>query len=80
VNDLIRAGVANGILPCLAGDRDPDLERAGEEIAELRESQWLVMHNDDRHRPDVRTVIDRMVALVTAHAALFAGERPMGEG
>jgi DNA-binding transcriptional LysR family regulator len=80
LHDLIRAGVGNGILPCFAGDRDPDLERAGEEIAELREPQWLVMHNDDRHRPDVRTVIDRMVALVAAHAALFAGERPMGEG
>lgn len=80
LHDLIRAGVGKGVLPCFAGDRDPDLERAGEEIAELREPQWLVMHNDDRHRRDVRTVIDRMVALVTAHAALFSGGRPMGEG
>ncbi|NMG41601.1 LysR family transcriptional regulator [Chelativorans sp. ZYF759] len=80
LHDLIRAGVGKGVLPCFAGDRDADLERAGAEIAELREWQWLVMHNDDRHRPDVRTVIDRMVALVTAHAALFGGERPVGEG
>lgn len=78
--DLIRAGAGKGLLPCFAGDRDPDLERAGEEIAELREYQWVVMHNDDRHRTDVRTVIDRIVALVTAHAALFAGERPMNKG
>jgi DNA-binding transcriptional LysR family regulator len=77
--DLIRSGVGKSVLPCFAGDRDPLLERAGEEIAELREDQWLVMHNDDRHRPDVRTVIDRIVALVQAHAALFAGERPIGE-
>jgi DNA-binding transcriptional LysR family regulator len=77
--DLIRSGVGKSVLPCFAGDRDPLLERAGDEIAELREDQWLVMHNDDRHRPDVRTVIDRIVALVTAHAALFAGERPIGE-
>jgi len=76
--DLIRAGVGKGVLPCFAGDRDPLLERAGEEIVELREAQWIVMHNDDRHRADVRTVIDRIVALVTKHAALFAGERPMG--
>lgn len=80
LHDLIRAGVGKGVLPCFAGDRDPDMERAGDEIPELREWQWLVMHNDDRHRPDVRTVIDRMVALVTAHSALFAGHRPMGEG
>jgi DNA-binding transcriptional LysR family regulator len=77
--DLIRAGVGRSVLPCFAGDRDPLLERAGEEIAELREDQWLVMHNDDRHRPDVRTVIERIVALVSAHAPLFAGLRPIGE-
>jgi DNA-binding transcriptional LysR family regulator len=79
LHDLIRAGVGKSVLPCFAGDRDPLLERAGEPIAELAEDQWLVMHNDDRHRPDVRTVIDRIVALVLAHAALFAGQRPIGE-
>ena len=79
LHDLIRAGVGKGVLPCFAGDRDPHLERAGAEIADLREAQWLVMHNEDRHRADVRTVIDRMVDLVTAHRALFAGERPFGE-
>ena len=67
--DLIRSGVGKSILPCFAGDRDALLERAGEEIAELREGQWLVMHNDDRHRPDVRAVIERMAALIAAHAA-----------
>ena len=78
--DLIRAGVGKGLLPCFAGDRDPHLERAGAEVKELREGQWLVMHNDDRHRRDVRTVIDRIAALVTAHSALFAGERPLTGG
>jgi hypothetical protein len=56
LHDLIRAGVGKGLLPCFAGDRDPLLERAGEPVAELAESQWTVMHNDDRHRADVRTV------------------------
>ena len=78
LRDLIRGGVGKGVLPCFAGDRDPLLERAGERIDELREGQWIVMHNEDRHRRDVRTVIDRIVALVSAHAALFAGERPVG--
>lgn len=77
--DLILAGVGKGLLPCFAGDRDPLLERAGEPVAELQEGQWLVMHNDDRHRPEVRTVIERMAALLTSHAALFSGRRPMGE-
>ena len=78
--DLIRSGAGKGVVPCFAGDRDPLLERAGEEIAELRHRQWIVMHNDDRHRPEVRTVIDRMAALINAHAPLFSGERPMGNG
>lgn len=76
--DLIRSGIGKGVLPCFAGDRDPLLERAGEEIAELREGQWVVMHNDDRHRPEVRTVIDRITDLLTSHAPLFAGQRPLG--
>ncbi len=78
--DLIRSGAGKGVVPCFAGDRDPLLERAGEEIAELRHRQWIVMHNDDRHRPEVRNVIDRMAALINAHAPLFSGVRPMGNG
>lgn len=79
LRDLIRAGVGKGLLPCFAGDRDPQLERAGDTVGELRESQWIVMHNDDRHRPEVRTVIERMVQLVQAHAPLFSGRRPLAE-
>ena len=78
LHDLIRAGVGTGVMPCFAGDRDPLIERAGDCVADLCEPQWLVMHNDDRHRQDVRTVIDRIVDLVTAHAPLFRGERPFG--
>jgi DNA-binding transcriptional LysR family regulator len=78
--DLIRSGAGKGVVPCFAGDRDPLLERAGDEIAELRHRQWIVMHNDDRHRPEVRAIIERMAALINAHAPLFSGERPMGNG
>jgi DNA-binding transcriptional LysR family regulator len=76
--DLIRSGAGKGVIPCFAGDRDALLERAGSEIADLRHRQWIVMHNDDRHRPEVRTVIERMAALFDAHAPLFSGDRPMG--
>ncbi len=79
LGDLIRTGVGTGLLPCFAGDRDPLLERAGEPIGELSEGQWIVVHNDDRHRPDVRRVIERIARLTSAHAALFAGERPLGD-
>ncbi len=76
--DLIHGGVGTSVLPCFAGDRDPALVRAGPPVAALEEHQWLVMHQDDRHRPEIRTVIDRVVTLMGNHAPLFAGERPIG--
>jgi DNA-binding transcriptional LysR family regulator len=78
LRDMILAGVGQGVLPCFAGDLDPDLERVGPPLSELDQEQWLVMHNDDRHRPDVRRVLDRLGALLDDHAPLFQGARPMG--
>lgn len=74
--DLARAGAGLAILPCFVGDLDPLLERAGEEIEALRHRQWIVMNNEDRHRRDIRTVVDRMTRLFRSHADLFAGKRP----
>ncbi|WP_306119193.1 MULTISPECIES: LysR family transcriptional regulator [unclassified Roseitalea] len=76
LRDLIRAGAGQGVLPCMAGDRDPQLVRAGPVIAEMDQAQYIVAHADDRHRPEVRTVIRRITALVEANAALYRGERP----
>ena len=76
LRDLALAGAGTAVLPCFVGDQDIRLVRVGEEIAELRHSQWIVMNNDDRHRREIRTVVDRMVSLVRGHAELFAGRRP----
>ncbi|GGA98176.1 LysR family transcriptional regulator [Brucella endophytica] len=76
LRDLALACAGTAVLPCFVGDQDMRLVRAGEEIAELRHSQWLVMNNDDRHRREIRTVADRMVKFVKSKADLFAGRRP----
>jgi DNA-binding transcriptional LysR family regulator len=76
LRDLALAGAGTAVLPCFVGDQDMRLERAGEEIGELRHSQWLVMNNDDRHRREIRTVADRMVKFIKGNAQLFAGRRP----
>lgn len=76
--DLVCAGVGIGVLPCFAGDRDSKLERVGPALPELLQDQWLVMHDDDRHRREVRTVLDRLGALLEEHAPLFNGLRPLG--
>ena len=78
LRDLVRAGAGKGVMPCFAGDRDPRLMRAGPLIGELAETQYLVMHDDDRHRPEVRKVIDRLNALFRDHAELCRGDRPIG--
>ncbi len=77
--DMIRAGLGNGVIPCFAGDRDPMLERVGPPVAALLQDQWLVMHEEGRKTRHVRTVIDRLSGLLSNHAALFSGQRPLGK-
>ncbi len=74
--DLIRAGAGIGVLPCFVGDLDPMLERVTPEIETLRHGQWIVMNNEDRHRREVRTVIDRLTKLMKSHVDLYIGKRP----
>ncbi|MFS8047972.1 LysR family transcriptional regulator [Rhizobium sp. BR 314] len=74
--DLVLAGSGIAVLPCFVGDQEPRLERAGEEIASLRHRQWIIMNNADRHRREIRTVVDRMARLLKSHSELFAGKRP----
>ena len=77
VHALVQAGAGIGVMPCLIGDSDPQLTRAGPVIEELTETQHLVMHADDRHRPALRRVIARLADLYRANADLLAGERPL---
>ena len=63
------------VLPCFVGDLDPRLGRIASPIAELETEQWLVTHHEERHRPEVRRVVERIAAVIKAHAPLFRGER-----
>ncbi|OWV72021.1 LysR family transcriptional regulator [Rhizobium sp. R634] len=74
--DLVRAGAGKAVLPCFVGDLHPELQRQGAELPELRHRQWIVMNAEDRHRPEIRTVADRMTKLIRSYADLFAGKRP----
>ncbi|CAN7167670.1 LysR family transcriptional regulator [Neorhizobium sp. LjRoot104] len=76
LRDLALGGAGTAVLPCFVGDQDMRLERVGGEIESLRHAQWIVMNNDDRHRRDIRAVVDRMVKFVRAHGPLFAGRQP----
>jgi DNA-binding transcriptional LysR family regulator len=71
--DLVLAGAGIAVLPCFVGDQHEQLVRQGEPIEMLRHSQWIVMNNDDRHRREIRVLVDRLVALVREEANLFSG-------
>ncbi|MBP1853185.1 LysR family transcriptional regulator [Rhizobium halophytocola] len=76
--DLVLGGAGMAVLPCFVGDLEPRMERAGDEIAELRHGQFLVMNNDDRHRPDIRRVADRLQTLLRARRPVFEGRGFLG--
>ena len=71
--DLVKAGAGIGVVPCFIGDSDPAFVRAGRVIEELNHDLWIVLHDDERGRESVRTVADRLSALLAANAALFSG-------
>lgn len=76
VAELVASGAGLGVFPCFAADSDPRLIRVAQPIAELTSEQWLVTHHEERHTREVRTVADRIAALMRANARLFAGETP----
>jgi DNA-binding transcriptional LysR family regulator len=74
LRDLICAGAGRGVLPCFVGDQEPELERVNGTLEELRHRQWLVMNDQDRHRADIRTVIDRLTVLMKHYGRAFSAE------
>lgn len=80
VRELVKAGAGIGVMPCMIGDCDPTLSRAGPIIEELTETQFLVMHGDDRHQGPIRTVIERIVDIYAENAELLSGERALRAG
>jgi len=59
--DLALAGRGRALLPTFVGDAQAGLVRAGDTIPDLAHDQWIVTHQDDRHLPEVRRAIDRLV-------------------
>lgn len=75
VRELVAAGAGLGVFPCFVGDGDARLVRVADPIPELATEQWLVSHHEDRHRPEIRLIADRIGKLMQAAGPLFRGER-----
>jgi DNA-binding transcriptional LysR family regulator len=78
VREMVAAGAGLSVFPCFVGDSDRRLVRPARIITELTTEQWLVSHHEERHRPEVRRVADRIAALMKQHGALFRGELYQG--
>ncbi|MCR6656494.1 MAG: LysR family transcriptional regulator [Opitutus sp.] len=78
VKEMVAAGAGLSVFPCFVGDSDKRLVRPAKIITELTTEQWLVSHHEERHRPEVRRVADRITALMKQHGALFRGELYQG--
>ncbi|SMR72539.1 transcriptional regulator, LysR family [Aliiroseovarius halocynthiae] len=58
--DLALSGHGIALLPTFIGKLYPELLCVGDTIEELSNDQWIVTHQDDRHLPEVRRIIDRL--------------------
>ena len=56
--DVMKSGAGRAVLPTFVGDEEEGLKRVSEHISELEHRQWLVMHQEDRRRPEVRETIN----------------------
>lgn len=68
--DLALAGSVKTILPTFIGDAANGLIKITQNIAELEHTQWLVTHQEDRHLPEVRQVIESIHAVLSDNSKL----------
>ncbi len=71
--EAVRAGVGVALLPCYAGDSDPQLERLTAPVPELAADYWVIVHRDLRRAACVRAVIDWVQALFASEGDALAG-------
>jgi len=73
----LKSGLGVGMLPCFLGDVEPDLQRCLPPIAELDSQTWLILREDLKHSPHVRTFADFISAYVQRLRGRFAGTAPV---
>jgi len=73
LQETARAGAGLVVLPCYQGDADAALRRVGGVLSEVYADQWLLVHEDLRALPRVRSAMDGIIGL-------FEAERPVLEG
>lgn len=73
IHDAVRTGAGLGVLPCFAGDADPDLVRLTAPIQGVDSDLHLIVHHDLKRVPSVRAVMDELARLFKQEAPKLAG-------
>ena len=71
---LAREGFGLAMLPCYAGDADPDLVRLAEPDVAIRGALWLLCHPDLRTNARLSAAREAVRSGLERHAPLFRGE------
>ncbi|WP_299286993.1 LysR family transcriptional regulator [uncultured Tateyamaria sp.] len=69
-----REGLGLAILPCLFGDADPDLQRAGKKAPVKSRDIWLLTHNDLRQTARVQAFMVFAETVLRKHRKRLIGE------
>ncbi len=72
----VKAGLGIAALPCISGDREPDLVRVGDQTSHPTMNLWLLTHNDLRHTARIRVVMDFVEEILRKKKRAFEGELP----
>lgn len=71
----VRSGFGPAMLPCFVADLDPDLVRCVTPTASSTRSLWLLTHEQLRHTPRVRVVLDFLGERLTRLSRGVGAER-----
>ena len=73
-----RNGLGLAMLPCILGDRDPDLVRASKRPPTPARDIWILTHPDLRRVARIRAFMQFTEAILRSLEADFRGEHPHG--
>lgn len=73
LHDAVRKGAGLGVLPCFAGDPDPQMVRLTPPIEGIESDLHIIVHPDLRQLPNVRAVMDEVIRLFKQETTNLSG-------
>lgn len=77
--NAVSQGVGAGLLSCMVGDKRPELIRVSPGVPVMYREAWLMVLDDTRRRPAVRSVINWLTTICKTHKDMFLGTVPRND-